>query len=178
MSGIVIIDALILVVLLVIGVPVPFCFSAAVIFLVIAGDYPSATFLIPAGFGKISSIVILAIPLYILAGGLMSQGGIAGRLVDLADSIFGRLRGGMGVVVVVATAIFGAISGMASSLCLCCPATTTDWPGSNRSCPPDHLGYHRQDSIRQVALSATTSSSILSFTRASDSVKVCIGVLP
>jgi len=115
MSGIVIIDALILVVLLVIGVPVPFCFSAAVIFLVVAGDYPSATFLIPAGFGKISSIVILAIPLYILAGGIMSQGGIAARLVDLADSIFGRVRGGMGVVVIVATAIFGAISGMASS---------------------------------------------------------------
>ena len=111
----VIIDALLLSVLLVLGVPVPLCFAAAVLFLVLTGNYGDPSFLIAAGFGKISSIVIIAIPLYILAGGIMSHGGIAGRLVDLADSIFGRTKGGLGIVVIVTTAIFGAISGMASS---------------------------------------------------------------
>ena len=45
----------------------------------------------------------------------MSQGGIANRLIDLAESIVGRFSGGLGIVVVLATAVFGAISGMASS---------------------------------------------------------------
>jgi C4-dicarboxylate transporter, DctM subunit len=111
----VLVDALLLSVLLVLGVPVPLCFAAAVLFLVLTGNYGDPSFLIAAGFGKIGSIVIIAIPLYILAGGIMSHGGIAGRLVDLADSIFGRTKGGLGIVVIVTTAIFGAISGMASS---------------------------------------------------------------
>lgn len=115
MSTLIILDALLLTVLLVIGVPVPFCFAGAVLVLMLFGDLGAATFLIGAGYAKISSLVIIAIPLYILAGGIMSQGGIAGRLVDLADSIFGRMRGGLGIVVIIATAVFGAISGMASS---------------------------------------------------------------
>jgi tripartite ATP-independent transporter DctM subunit len=108
-------DALLLTLLLIIGVPVPLCFSGAALFLIYMGDFHNASFLMTAGFGKISSIVLIAIPLYIIAGGIMSHGGIAGRLVDLADSIFGRFRGGLGLVVIATTAIFGAISGMASS---------------------------------------------------------------
>lgn len=115
MSSIVLLDAVLLVFLLVIGVPVPLCFAGAVIFLLMFGDIGSAAFLVGAGYGKISSVIIIALPLYILAGNIMSQGGIAGRLIDLADSVFGRMRGGMGVVVIITTAVFGAISGMASS---------------------------------------------------------------
>ncbi|WP_404421397.1 TRAP transporter large permease [Thalassospira australica] len=115
MTSIIALDALLLTLLLVIGVPVPLCFAGAVLFLVIMGDFGNASFLVAAGFGKISSIVIIAIPLYIIAGGIMSHGGIAARLVDLADSIFGRLKGGLGIVVIATTAVFGAISGMASS---------------------------------------------------------------
>ncbi len=115
MSPLVIVDAILLTVLLIIGVPVPFCFAGAVLLLMLFGDFGSSTFLIGAGYSKLSSIVLVAIPLYILAGGIMGAGGIAGRLVDLADSILGRVRGGLGIVVILATAIFGAISGMASS---------------------------------------------------------------
>ncbi|OAN75693.1 C4-dicarboxylate ABC transporter permease [Sulfitobacter sp. EhC04] len=115
MSPLVIVDAGLLTLLLVIGVPVPFCFAGAVLFLMIFGDFGAASFLIGAGYSKLSSLVLVAIPLYILAGGIMGSGGIAGRLVDLADSVFGRLRGGLGIVVILATAVFGAISGMASS---------------------------------------------------------------
>jgi C4-dicarboxylate transporter DctM subunit len=115
MSAIILLDALLLTLLLVIGVPVPLCFAGAVLLLILFGDFGSATFLIGAGYSKLSSIVLIAIPLYIFAGGIMSRGGIAGRLVDLADTLFGRMRGGLGIVVILATAIFGAISGMASS---------------------------------------------------------------
>lgn len=115
MSTIIILDVLLLVTLMVLGVPVAMTFIAAAAFLIIFGDYNSTTFLITAGFAKVSSVVLLAIPLYILAGGIMTQGGIAKRLLDLADSVLGRYRSGLGVVTVITTAIFGAISGMASS---------------------------------------------------------------
>lgn len=111
----VLIGVAILVALMVLGVPVALAFAASVIFLVTVGDYGSAMFLVPAGLGKISSIILVAIPLYILAGNLMIHGGLAGRLVDLAESVVGRFRGGMGIVVVLTMAVFGAISGMASS---------------------------------------------------------------
>src|SRR3546814_3107190 len=94
---------------MIIGVPVALAFAATVIFLVTTGDYGSAMFLVPAGLGKISSIILVAIPLYILAGNLMIHGGLAGRLVDFAESLVGRFRGGMGIVVVVTMAVFGAI---------------------------------------------------------------------
>jgi len=114
-NSFIIMDVLLLVGLLVIGVPVPLCFAGAVLFLVSVGDLGNAAFLVGAGYGKISSVIIVALPLYILAGNIMSQGGIANRLIDLADSVFGRMKGGLGVVTIVTAAVFGAISGMASS---------------------------------------------------------------
>jgi tripartite ATP-independent transporter DctM subunit len=115
MSIEVILDILLLIGLLIIGVPVPFCFAAATLFLFLAGDYGGTNFLISAGFNKTSSIILLAMPLFILVGEVMSTGSLAARLVDFCDSIFGRLKGGLGVVVIVVTAVFGAISGTASS---------------------------------------------------------------
>ena len=113
--SIVLLSVALLVILMVVGVPVALAFAASVILLVTLGDYGSPIFLIPAGLGKISSIILVAIPLYTLAGNLMIHGGLARRLVDLAESLVGRFRGGMGLVVIFTMAIFGAISGMASS---------------------------------------------------------------
>ncbi|MBW3096263.1 TRAP transporter large permease [Pseudohoeflea coraliihabitans] len=115
MSIEVIVDILLLMGLLIIGVPVPFCFAAAALFLFLTGDYVGSNFLVAAGFNKTSSIILLAMPLFILVGEIMSTGSLAARLVDFCDSIFGRLKGGLGVVVIVVTAVFGAISGTASS---------------------------------------------------------------
>ena len=92
-----------LVLLLVIGVPVPMSFGAAAIFIFMAGDYRSSNFLVAAGFNKTSSIILLAMPLFILVGEIMGTGSLASRLVDFCDSIFGRLKGGLGVGVVVVT---------------------------------------------------------------------------
>lgn len=115
MSPLILMDVALLVTLMILGVPVALTFVAAAAFLVMFGNYGSTTFLITAGYSKVSSVVLLAIPLYILAGGIMTQGGIAKRLLELADSMLGRFRSGLGVVTVITTAIFGAISGMASS---------------------------------------------------------------
>jgi tripartite ATP-independent transporter DctM subunit len=69
------------------------------------------------GFQRILSGVsvfsLLAIPFFIFAGELMMQGGIANRLVRLASSAVGAVRGGLGVVNVLSSMLFGGISGAA-----------------------------------------------------------------
>lgn len=82
----------------------------------------SATYLVGIGgvsltilpiklLGGIDSFVLLAIPLFILAGALMEQGAISERIVDLAMAVVGRVRGGLAMVVVVAEILFSGISG-------------------------------------------------------------------
>jgi len=61
--------------------------------------------------GGVDSFVLLAIPLFILAGALMESGGISERIVDLAMAIVGRVRGGLAMVVIVAEILFSGISG-------------------------------------------------------------------
>ncbi len=115
---IVVVAVLVLLFTLVIGVPVPFSFGAATIFLSYFGGY-SADSLIPVGYSKMNTVVLLAIPLFILSGGLMEKGKIADPLVNIAEIVFGRLRGGLGVAAVLASAVFGAISGSAAATLSC-----------------------------------------------------------
>ncbi|QAY59905.1 TRAP transporter large permease [Microbacterium protaetiae] len=62
-------------------------------------------------FGASNSFTLLAIPLFILAGGLMNTGGIATRLIDLALVVAGRLPASLAQTTIVANAMFGAVSG-------------------------------------------------------------------
>jgi len=107
-----------LVITLIIGVPVPFAFLVATTLLVITGGY-SPSFLLPYGFSKMSTIVLLAIPLFIMAGGIMERGNIGDKLVDLVDLFVGRIKGGLGVVAVVSCAVFGSITGSACATLSC-----------------------------------------------------------
>jgi len=61
------------------------------------------------------SFTLLAIPLYVLAGELMETGGISKRILDLASSLVGHIRGGLGHVVVVSTMIMSGISGSSTA---------------------------------------------------------------
>lgn len=62
-------------------------------------------------YSGIDTFPFLAIPLFILAGALMEQGGISVRLVRLATNLVGHIRGGLGFVVVVSEIFFSGISG-------------------------------------------------------------------
>ncbi|NJB69113.1 tripartite ATP-independent transporter DctM subunit [Desulfobaculum xiamenense] len=108
----------ILVVTLFIGVPIPFAFFSSAAYLIYTGGY-DPSFLLPYGFSKMNSIVLLTIPLFIMAGGVMDKGRIGDKLVDVVDTIAGRIRGGLGVVTVVTCAIFGAVSGSSSATVSC-----------------------------------------------------------
>src|SRR5690625_2292528 len=64
-------------------------------------------------FEGLNSFVLLCIPGFILAGNLMNAGGITNRLITFANSILGRVRGGLGLANVGASMGFGGISGTA-----------------------------------------------------------------
>ncbi len=61
----------------------------------------------------VDSFPLLAIPFFMLAGNLMSSGGIAKRLVNFFDSLIGHVTGGLGIVTVIVCMFFAAISGSA-----------------------------------------------------------------
>lgn len=109
---------LLLFVTLTLGIPVPFAFLASTAYLLFAGGY-SPSFLLPYGFSKMSTIVLLAIPLFIMAGGIMERGKIGDKLVDLIDLFVGSVKGGLGVVAVVSCAVFGSITGSACATLSC-----------------------------------------------------------
>ena len=106
----VIIAVAVLVVVLLLGVPIPFAFFASTLTIVFLGGY-DYTFLLPYGFSKVSSLILVAIPLFILSGNLMEKSGIGESLINLVDMFVGRIRGGLGAVMVISCALFGAISG-------------------------------------------------------------------
>ncbi|MPZ10483.1 MAG: TRAP transporter large permease subunit [Kiloniellaceae bacterium] len=95
-----------------IGVPVAFALAVAAI---ATFAYEGLPLLI--GFKRIVSGVsvfsLLAIPFFIFAGELMLRGGIAARLINLAAAACGWMRGGLGIVNVFASMLFGGISGSA-----------------------------------------------------------------
>jgi tripartite ATP-independent transporter DctM subunit len=101
--------------LLVIGVPVPLCFMAAVLFMLVVTGGFSPIFLISTGFNEINSLAVLCILFFILMGGIMSSAGIAEKLVAISDSLLGKTKSGLGTVSVVSSAVFGAIAGTSTA---------------------------------------------------------------
>jgi tripartite ATP-independent transporter DctM subunit len=101
----------VVILLTLINVPIGFGLSiAAIIFLLFKGTAPLG--IVPLNlFSGASSFPLLAIPLFILAGGLMDTSGISLRLVNMANSLVGFVRGGLAMVTVVATMIQSEISG-------------------------------------------------------------------
>jgi C4-dicarboxylate transporter DctM subunit len=110
MLTIVLLDVILLVVLLIMSVPLPYCFGGALLFMSIFGGVSMKSMML-WGFNQMINPVLLASPLFILAGSLMGGSGIAKRLLDFVDAFVGRIKGGLGVISVVTCALIGAISG-------------------------------------------------------------------
>ena len=86
--------------------------GCALVYALVGGTVPITT-LIQTTFGGLASFPLLAIPLFMLAGNLMNQGGLTPDLVRFARLSLGHLRGGLGHATILACAIFAAISGSA-----------------------------------------------------------------
>lgn len=94
------------------GVPVAFCLGiAAVAGFIWEGLNPAVAFQQMAS--GMSIFALLAIPFFIFAGEIMLHGGIARRLIALASACVGWMRGGLGMVNVSTSMLFGGISGSA-----------------------------------------------------------------
>ena len=104
-------------VLLVIGAPIALCLGAAALLVVFTTGDVSPIVLGQRMFGSLDSFTIMAIPLFMLAGNLMSSGGISKRLTDFCDAILGWMPGGLGVVSILSCMIFGALSGSPTATC-------------------------------------------------------------
>ena len=115
MTGLVLFGSLI--VFLVIGVPISVSLGAATMLSLISFGVPMAV--VPQRmFTALDSVSIMAIPLFVLAGNLMTKGGISRRLVDFCNSVIGNVRGGMAYAMVLACAFFAALSGSAPATVL------------------------------------------------------------
>jgi tripartite ATP-independent transporter DctM subunit len=100
----------VLVLLLTLGVPLPYCFGGALMVMYFVGDVIMKGNML-WGFQQLGNPVLLAIPLFVLAGTIMSESGIAASLLRFVNAFIGHVRGGLGVVAAVSCAIIGAISG-------------------------------------------------------------------
>lgn len=99
-----------LVVTLSFGVPLPWCFGAALMVMYYLGDVTMKGMVL-WGFQQLGNPVLLAIPLFVLAGAVMSESGIAAALLRFVNAFVGHVRGGLGIVAAVSCAVIGAISG-------------------------------------------------------------------
>lgn len=104
----------VLLLLLGVGLPVAWSFAGTVATLMVIYDI-NPTILMIQGFRSLNSVVLLALPLFILAGYLMQSGGIASRLVRFIEMLLGNSKGGIGNAMVGSAGFFGAISGTATA---------------------------------------------------------------
>ena len=98
--------------LLILGVPVAFSLGLASLATMLYLDIPPLVAFQRMAAGM-NIFALMAIPFFIYAGELMNQSGIAERLVRFAHSLLARVRGGLGLVNVASSMMFGAISGSA-----------------------------------------------------------------
>ena len=100
----------ILLLFLLISIPIPFVFGSVVGYMTATTTVGMKSLMLWA-LPQMCSFVLLASPLFIVAGTLMGGSGIAKRLLDFVDLFVGHIRGGLGIVACVTCAIIGAISG-------------------------------------------------------------------
>jgi tripartite ATP-independent transporter DctM subunit len=107
-------DVLILVggftVLCLLGMPVAYSLGLAAIFAAMWTGLPLEAIMLKTSDGM-DDFPLLAIPFFILAGAIMAEGGMAERIVNLAKVFVGFIRGGLALVNILASAMFGCISG-------------------------------------------------------------------
>ena len=95
-----------------IGIPICFSLGLVSVYGILNGGFPTMV-VVQRLFTGADSTALIAIPLFILAGGLMVQGGISKRIVDFADALIGHFPSGLALVSILACMFFAAITGSA-----------------------------------------------------------------
>lgn len=122
--------------LLFINIPIGACMALSSLFYVIAnGDFFLISIIAPRIFAGIDNFTMLAIPLFILSGDLLSCGRASKVLLDAANSLVGHFKGGLSTVTTLACMFFGAVSGSG--------AATASAIGSIVAPETERMGYKR-----------------------------------
>jgi tripartite ATP-independent transporter DctM subunit len=107
-------DALVLIgsfcLLCALGVPVAYCLGLSALIGALWIGIPAEAVMLKISDGT-DDFALLAIPFFVLAGAIMAEGGMAGRLINLAKVFVGWIRGGLALVNILASTMFGCISG-------------------------------------------------------------------
>lgn len=142
------------VILFVLGVPIAFSLGLSTLatMLFTMDMTPAVTTIAQRMAGGINSFALLAIPLFILSGLLMAQGGIAKRVIDFSKAVVGSLPGGLAFVNVVSCMLFGAISGSA--------VAATSAIGGFMIPEMNKAGYDKNFNAAVTATAATTGMLI------------------
>jgi len=112
--SIIIIILIVFFILLLIGVPIAFALGIGAIISIFVGNFPLT--LVPnLMFSSINSFPLLAVPMFILTGTIMEYSGLSQKIFDFANSLIGWATGGLGAVNILASLIFGGISGSATA---------------------------------------------------------------
>lgn len=98
--------------LIILRVPIPIALVASTAVTMIYLDLPLMT-MVQQMAKSINSFSLMAVPFFILAGEIMGAGGISDKIVDFANAIVGRFRGGLACVNCLDSMFFGGISGSA-----------------------------------------------------------------
>jgi len=99
---------------IIIGMPIAFAIGVASFFALLTTGVPLV--LIPHYmFSGVDSFVLCAIPMFVLAGEIMLQGGMTKSLTDFSDILVGKIRGGLGHTNIMASIFFAGITGSATA---------------------------------------------------------------
>ena len=94
------------------GIPLAVSLGLAAVITLIISGLP-LSIVAQAMYTSVNSFLLIAVPLFILAGHVMERGGLSERIFEAANAVVGRWRGGLGHVNILASFIFGGISGSA-----------------------------------------------------------------
>lgn len=102
---------IVLIIALVVNVPVGIAIGVSSLAAVLADGRLSSTYIVQQLVTSADSFPLMAIPLFILAGELMSAGGVSKRILNVCNVFFGRNTGGLAIVTVIVCMFFAAVSG-------------------------------------------------------------------
>ena len=98
---------------MIIGVPISWSLIGSSILAIFAMGNMPISVVCQRVFNGANSFSLLAIPAFVVAGDIMSAGGISKRLVDMVSVFIGRIQGNLGIVSIIACTLFASLSGAA-----------------------------------------------------------------
>lgn len=140
-------------ILIILSVPIGWALGiSSILAFVLSGESFNVILLASRLYNASNSFILLALPFFILAGNIMSKGGLSKRLIAFCKTIIGHIDGGLGMVSILAAFFFSAISGS--------NAATTAAVGGMMVPELEKQGYPKELSAATVAAAGTTGMVI------------------